>query len=399
MSRMKKFGDIVKEENRLITVLDDIEYRCGGVRLYGKGIFIREYKHGIEIKKKFVQHVLNAGDIVYSTLFAKSGAFAVADADMAGAVLSEKFPTFRLIDNNISLDYLRWFFRSGQMNRIAEEQVTGIAAFSLSHLSKSKFLNLLVPVPPSDRQAEVVRLCEEISKHANATSSPLENNIVLARHLIAACAASLFNKHNLVQLSKIGSYVMRAAEIIPDQQYTQVTVAMNHKGLRVRRVCDGSEIKSSGQCYVREGDILFSRIDIRQGAIGFVGKDLDGAVVTRDFPVFRLNNSTDLARRYLRYVFLSPSFMLQARNASRGTTGRKKLKRDRFLEFLVPWPSNDEQAAAVSMLDEIEKRASATVSTSRSQEILVQKLVASAIGQLFLTDSGLAGRGSRPSAE
>ena len=84
---------------------------------------------------------------------------------------------------------------------------------------------------------------------------------------------------------------------------------------------------------------------------------------------------------------------------SRGTTGRKKLKRDRFLEFLVPWPSNDEQAAAVSMLDEIEKRASATVSTSRSQEILVQKLVASAIGQLFLTDSGLAGRGSRPSAE
>jgi hypothetical protein len=53
--------------------------------------------------------------------------------------------------------------------------------------------------------------------------------------------------------------------------------------------------------FVREGDILFSRIDIRNGAIGFVRGDLDGAVVTRDFPVFRLYQPTDIARRFLRY--------------------------------------------------------------------------------------------------
>jgi restriction endonuclease S subunit len=333
-----------------------------------------------------------SGDIVYSTLFAKSGAFAIADADIAGAVLSEKFPTFRLIDSCVSLDYLRWFFRSGQLNRIAEEQATGMAAFSLSHLSKSKFLKLLVPVPPPDRQAEVVHLCDEISKHASEVAAPLKTNIAFARHLVAASAEKLFDKYASVPLSDIGAYVLRAAEIIPDRQYIQVTVAMNHNGLRIRRICDGMEIKSSGQCYVRDGDILFSRIDIRQGAIGFVGKELDGAVVTRDFPVFRLNKSTDLARRYLRYVFLSTSFMSQARTVSRGTTGRQKMKRDRFPEFRVPWPSDSEQAAAVSTLDSIEQRASATASTYRAQEILVQKLVSSAIGQLYLTDSGLAGR-------
>ena len=121
-----------------------------------------------------------------------------------------------------------------------------------------------------------------------------------------------------------------------------------------------------------------------------MGEELDGAVVTRDFPVFRLYKSTDLARRYLRYVFLSPMFMSQARDASRGTTGRQKMKRDRFLEFRVPWPSDSEQAAAVSTLDSIEQRASRTESTYKAQEVLVQKLVSSAIGQLYLTDSGLA---------
>ena len=285
---MKKFGDIVQEENRVISVIDDTEYSCGGVRLHGKGLFIREYKYGIEIRKKFVQHVVNTDDIVYSTLFAKSGAFAVADAAVAGAVLSEKFPTFRLIDSSVNLDYLRWFFRSEQLNRIAEEQATGMAAFSLSHLSKSKFLKLPVPVPTADRQTEVVRLCEDISQHADATLTPLKTNIVFVPHLVAASAERLFDKYALVPLSEIGEYVLRAADIIPDRQYMQVTVAMNHKGLRIRRICDGIEIRSPGQCYVRDGDILFSRIDLRQGAIGFVGKELDGAVVTRDFPVFRL---------------------------------------------------------------------------------------------------------------
>lgn len=98
-----------------------VGYACGGVRLHGKGVFVREYKYGIEIKKKVVQHVVKAGDIVYSTLFAKAGAFAVAEQDVEGAVLSEKFPTFRLIDDRAGLDYLKWFFRSGQLNRIAED--------------------------------------------------------------------------------------------------------------------------------------------------------------------------------------------------------------------------------------------------------------------------------------
>jgi type I restriction enzyme, S subunit len=160
----------------------------------------------------------------------------------------------------------------------------------------------------------------------------------------------------MIALVRIGAYELRAAEIIADRQYMQVAAVMNHKGLRVRPICDGSEIKSPGQCYIREGDILFSRIDIRQGAIGFVGKDLDGAVVIRDFPVFGLYKPTDLARRYFRYVFRSRSFMSQPRNASRGTTGRQKMKRGRFLECSVPWPSESEQASAVAILDAIEQR-------------------------------------------
>jgi type I restriction enzyme S subunit len=389
MTRMMAFGDLVTEVSRLIEVLDDEEYSCGGVRLHGKGVFVREYKLGTDLKKKFVQHTVRPGDIVYSTLFAKVGAFAVAEADVDGAVLSEKFPTFRLVDERLSLDYLRWFFRSGQLNRIAEEQATGMAAFSLSHLSKKKFLKLQVPVPSTERQEEVVTYCNQVSECIRRVELPTAENTRLAPHIVGATAERIFSAMPRVKLGSLGEYMTRAAEIEPDMEYMQVTVAMNHRGLRLRRICEGKEIKSPGQCYVRAGDILFSRIDIRQGAIGIVGKSLDGGVVTRDFPVFQLHKTTDTTLEFMRYVFLSTSFMAQAKDASRGTTGRKKLKRYMFLDFDVPWPSDAVQISAISKLKAIEREAGLLADTYKAERILVKGLGEAAVGTLFAKDAGL----------
>lgn len=387
--KMLRFGDFLVEENRLIEVDDSIEYACGGVRLNGKGAFVREYKYGSEIKKKFVQHELRVGDIVYSTLFAKSGAFAVADADVDGVILSEKFPTFRLIDDRINRDYIKWFFRSGQINRIAEDQATGMAAFSLSHLSKKKFLNLKMPVPTRDRQIEVIDLCENVSNMTSRCDKPIRDNIRLVDHLIGTSAEKILSHAPMVSISSIGKYETRAATINPDDKYMQVTVAMNRRGLRLRRVCDGREIKSAGQCYVKEGDLLFSRIDIRQGAIGFVPRELDGAVVTRDFPVFRLNNVSETAKSFLNYVFMTPSFIDQAASESRGTTGRKKLKRDYFLDFTIPWPLHSEQEILIKDLNNIHKCSSALIKAYKSQMPLLVSCKQSIISSLFAKDAGL----------
>jgi len=187
----------------------------------------------------------------------------------------------------------------------------------------------------------------------------------------------------------VGDYVLRGVEIEPGTKYTQITVAMRHRGLRLRRICDGLEIKSPGQSYVLDGDILFSRIDIRQGAIGFVGKDLEGGVVTRDFPVFRLNDQDEVTREFMRYVFMTPGFMTQAKEASRGTTGRKKMKRPAFLEFNIPWTGPSGRAAAVKTLAEVERHSSALVKRYKQQEILAKGLGLSVVATLFTQDAGL----------
>ena len=80
------FSELLKYVNRLITVEDIEEYACGGVRLNGRGVFIREYKNGSQILKKNVQHIVRENDVVFSTLFAGKGAFAVADNSVDGAI-------------------------------------------------------------------------------------------------------------------------------------------------------------------------------------------------------------------------------------------------------------------------------------------------------------------------
>lgn len=387
--RTVAFGDLVEEVNRLVELVDNQEYACAGVRLQGRGAFIRERRLGVEILKKHVQHVVVPGDIVYSTLFAGKGAFAVADRGVEGAIFSEKFPTFRLRDDRLSLDYLSWFFRSGQINRIAEEQVTGIAAFSLSHLSKKKFLALRVPVPSSERQAAVIEKCDAVVQTQRERELPLRENRDILAYFIGAFAGQLLAEAPRKSFSEIGEYVMRNVSISPDVEYKQVTVAMNNRGLRLRRSCKGSEIQSPGQCSVESGDILFSRIDLRNGAIGIVSDELDGAVVTRDFPVFRLHNNTDIAKRFLYFVFRTPSFKVQARDASKGTTGRKKLKREQFLRIQVPWPSPAEQKRIVEIVEAAHTETTQLQRDLFEQERLLNNLTDSIIRSLFAEDAGL----------
>jgi hypothetical protein len=298
----RAFTDVFEEVNRLVPIEDEVEYRCAGVRLHGRGAFLREYKMGSEIRKKHVQHLLENGDIVYSTLFANKGAFAVADASVHGAVLSEKFPTYRLLADDVEREYLRWFFRSENLASIASKQVTGMAAFSLSHLSKRKFKQLLLPVPDVDRQRVMAKTCASMEAHCRHATKQLAALRLDANALVGTATQSALQKCPTRPLREIGEYVTDGVKIEPAEEYKQITVGMNNTGLRLRRFCMGIDIRSPGQCRVRTNDLLFSRIDLRHGAIGFVPAELDGGVVTRDFPVFRLHENDTSDRKFLQFV-------------------------------------------------------------------------------------------------
>lgn len=139
------------------------------------------------------------------------------------------------------------------------------------------------------------------------------------------------------------------------QQYQQVTVSLHGRGLRLRQVVNGEDVKTKRQYRVRAGQFLYSRIDARNGAFGLVPLELDGAVVSNDFPVFDVE-ATIAEPKFIAYLAQSKWFISQCEDPSRGVTNRQRMAEDQLLAVKVPLPPLGQQRRIVQIIDEVATR-------------------------------------------
>ena len=140
----------------------------------------------------------------------------------------------------------------------------------------------------------------------------------------------------------------------PDAEYRQVTVRLWGKGVVLRGILNGAEIASLNQTVIRQGQFILSRIDARNGALGLVPPDLDGAVVTSDFPSFDVVEDR-LLPAYLGWMCRTEAFVDECRRSSEGTTNRVRLQEDKFLAREIALPSLHEQRRIVARIEELAK--------------------------------------------
>ena len=122
---------------------------------------------------------------------------------------------------------------------------------------------------------------------------------------------------------------------------------------------------------------MISKIDARNGACGFIPHDLDGAIVTNDFPVYEIDGAAD--SRYLDHLVDLPVFWRLCESASDGTTNRVRLDLGLFDDLEFPMPPLHEQRAIAAVLDAIDEaieRTEAVISDSeRLRDALLHELL------------------------
>ena len=132
-----------------------------------------------------------------------------------------------------------------------------------------------------------------------------------------------------------------------------ISVQLHGKGA-VQRVLSQEKAPSPFKGFVgREGQIVYSRIWARKGAIAKIGKDLDGVVVSSEFPLFNVCPVADID--YLIYAFQSSSFKQQLELAGAGTSGQNRIKEKAFLNFEIPLPPLGEQKRIAEILGGVSK--------------------------------------------
>lgn len=90
--------------------------------------------------------------------------------------------------------------------------------------------------------------------------------------------------------------------------------------------------------YVREGDVLFSKIDLWKGAITVVGEGFDGAISTSEFPVYKVARDDLVDPHFLKLLLRTEYFQKAIRAITTGHSNRRRTNKEDFedLEVFLP---------------------------------------------------------------
>src|SRR5262245_31589750 len=120
-----------------------------------------------------------------------------------------------------------------------------------------------------------------------------------------------------VALGELIAYRKEFIRIDDDVSYKRCRVQLNAKGIVLRDLVLGSEIKTKEQQICEDGDLLVAEIDAKAGGYGIVPSDLAGAIVSSHYFLFSINEQR-LHRGFLDWYLKTPQFFDQV--AARGST-------------------------------------------------------------------------------
>ena len=143
-------------------------------------------------------------------------------------------------------------------------------------------------------------------------------------------------------------------DIIDGIQYKRVTIKTNHKGVLLRNITDGSDIGTKKQFKIKKGNFILSKIDARNGAFGIIPDELDDAIITGNFWTYEVDQNIVNIDLFL-YLTNSFKFIDICKKASTGSTHRKYLSEDKFLNQIISIPEKEKQIEIVKIIKECKK--------------------------------------------
>ena len=151
-----KLGDIMTQSSNSIEIRPDVEYTRLTVRLFNKGIIVRDTIAGSRIGTKR-QTQVHAGEFVISKIDGKSAAFGMVGEEYDGAIVTPDFLVYDIDTNRVVPEYLELVLRNEQILNQFKSSSSGTTG--RRRLSQKVFENTEIALPSLIEQK---RLLEDI---------------------------------------------------------------------------------------------------------------------------------------------------------------------------------------------------------------------------------------------
>jgi type I restriction enzyme S subunit len=131
-----------------------------------------------------------------------------------------------------------------------------------------------------------------------------------------------------------------------------------------------------GKLYIANaGDVVYSKIDVRNGAIGIVPENMPTVAVTSEFPVYSVRDDVALPM-YIKLLFRTDFFQRTINGMISGASGRKRVQPSQLIDVDVPIPPLPVQQAIIDRWQDAQKEIAAASGRVRNleKEIIAQFL-------------------------
>ena len=144
--------------------------------------------------------------------------------------------------------------------------------------------------------------------------------------------------------------VKREVILSDDEDYRVLGMSWYAKGLYVKHVKSGAEIKAEKLYRIEEGDFVYNRLFAWKGSFAEAGPEVADCVVSGEFPTFEVIDDR-IQPGYLWAYFAQPKLwdFIEALSTGTTSTSRLRLKEVRFNRFSVPLPSTEVQDALAGL--------------------------------------------------
>lgn len=179
MSKPVLIGDFLHRIKRPINLEPASRYKLVTVKLYHKGVVLREEKLGADIKSKMYQ--VKEGDFILSGIDARNGAFGIVPPELDGAVVTNDFWYFEIDDDVVDKGFFLEITSTHWFDEICRKGSDGTT--QRIRLQKDKFFNQIIYLPDLSEQRRFNKKFQAIKASNKTLSSELTHQHTLLKKL------------------------------------------------------------------------------------------------------------------------------------------------------------------------------------------------------------------------
>ncbi|MBW8270347.1 restriction endonuclease subunit S [Caldovatus aquaticus] len=370
-------GEVAEPVARPVAPRPDDTYRFIGVKWWGEGVYEFARKPGTETAASVLFRV-EPDDLVINKIWARHGSIGVVPPDLAGAVGSNEFPTFRAKPERLLPRWLHWWSKS----RSAWEACAGLSFGSSgkNRIKPAEFLCIPLPLPPLSEQERIVARLDAVEarliarrRAAEAVEAELAQALATAFRRITADAPR-------ARMGDVAPITRRPVSIQPDATYREIGARAFGRGLFEKPPLRGDSLTWQKLFEIQEGDLVISNIKAWEGAFAVAEASHHGTVGSHRY-LTSVADPERAAPSFLCYYLQSPEGLAQVQAASPGSADRNRtLSQERFSAIEVPLPPLDAQRWFDRLQQKARAAREAAAAATGELDRLLPALLAEAFG-------------------